>query len=32
MQYWDGEDAGWIGTTMTPRKIRAELDRQANRA
>lgn len=31
MQYWAGEDAGWLGTTKTPRKIRAEMDRQTNR-
>jgi hypothetical protein len=31
MQYWGGEDAGWQGTTKTPRKIRAEVDEQAKR-
>lgn len=31
MQYWGGEDAGWLGTTKTPRKVRAELDELQNR-
>jgi hypothetical protein len=31
MQYWGGEDAGWLGTTKVPRKIRAELDKLQNR-